>query len=148
VPETRSETGTAWKSGSLSNKELVTIDSSERATAAVTKLLAVIESSLDADKAEDIVAVDLAGKTSIADYMVIASGRSQRHVGAMAEHLLDRLKRETGSSARVEGMPQCDWVLIDAGDILVHLFRPEVRSFYNLEKLWSVRLPPAEQAAV
>ncbi len=125
-----------------------TITSSEQATAAVANLLAAIETTLDAGKAEDVVTVDLAGKTSIADYMVIASGRSQRHVGAMADHLLDRLKGKTGSPLRVEGMPQCDWVLIDAGDILVHLFRPEVRSFYNLEKLWSVRLPPAEQAAV
>ena len=110
--------------------------------------MAAIETTLDAGKADDVVTVDLAGKTSIADYMVIASGRSQRHVGAMAEHLLERLKGKTGSPVRVEGMPQCDWVLIDAGDILVHLFRPEVRSFYNLEKLWSVRLPPAEQAAI
>lgn len=125
-----------------------TIASSEQATAAVANLLAAIETALDADKADDVVTVDLAGKTSIADYMVIASGRSQRHVGAMAEHLLERLKGKTGSPVRVEGKPQCDWVLIDAGDILVHLFRPEVRSFYNLEKLWSVRLPPAEQAAV
>lgn len=104
--------------------------------------------SLDDDKAEDVVVIDLAGKTSFADYMIIASGRSGRQVGAMAEHLREKLKAAGAASVDVEGMPQADWVLIDAGDIVVHLFRPEVRSFYNLEKMWGVELPAgAEQTA-
>lgn len=112
------------------------------------EFLDIIETSLDEDKAEDLVAIDLAGKTTIADYLVIASGRSRRQVGAMADHLLERLKGRAEGRLRVEGLRTCDWVLIDAGDIIIHLFRPEVRSFYNLEKLWSVSLPPAEQAVV
>ena len=112
------------------------------------KLLEIIETSLDEDKAEDIVAIDLAGKTTFADYLVIASGRSRRQIGAMADHLLVRLKGEVKAPLRAEGLGTCDWVLIDAGDIVIHLFPPEVRNFYNLEKLWSVRLPPAEQAAI
>ena len=98
--------------------------------------------SLDDDKAEDVVVIDLAGKTTIADYMIIASGRSNRQVGAMAEHL-NRKFRDAGVPAvEIEGLPQADWVLIDAGDVIVHLFRPEVRSFYQLEKMWGVE-PPA-----
>lgn len=104
--------------------------------------------SLDDDKAEDVVLIDLAGKTSFADYMIIASGRSTRQVGAMAEHLREKLKSAGAASVEVEGLPQADWVLIDAGDVIVHLFRPEVRSFYNLEKMWAVEPPAgAEQAA-
>lgn len=94
--------------------------------------------TLDDDKAEDVIAVDLRGKSSVTDVMVIASGRSQRHVGALADHLLRALKEAGHGSARVEGLASCDWVLIDAGDVVIHLFRPEVRSFYNLEKMWSV----------
>ena len=105
-----------------------------------------MQTSLDDDKAEDVVLIDLAGKSSIADYMVIANGRSQRQVGAIAEHLLKRLKDAGERHVRVEGRPACDWVLIDAGDVIVHVFRPEARSFYNLEKMWSVALPPAERA--
>jgi len=102
-------------------------------------------SSLEDDKAEDITVIDLAGKTSISDYMIIASGRSNRHVAALAEHLVERLKKRGLVPLSVEGLAQADWVLIDAGDVIVHVFRPEVRSFYNLEKMWSVPLP--EQAA-
>ncbi len=98
-------------------------------------------SSLDSDKAEEIVTIDLEGKSTIADFMVVASGRSSRQVGAMADHLLRRLKEDGHGSAPVEGLQQCDWVLIDAGDVVVHLFRPEVRSFYNIEKMWSVHVP-------
>lgn len=94
----------------------------------------------------ETVVIDLAGKTSMADYMVIASGRSQRQVGAMADHLHKTLKSAGYGSVPVEGVPQCDWVLIDAGDIIVHLFRPEVRAFYNIEKMWSASLPEPEQA--
>ncbi len=104
-------------------------------------LLDIILSCLDDAKAEDVVTIDLGGKTSIADYMVVSSGRSQRHVGAVADQLSSALKDEGLGKARVEGLPNCDWVLIDAGDVIVHIFRPEVRSFYNLEKLWSANTP-------
>lgn len=99
-------------------------------------LLSAIEESLDDDQAIDVISIDLSGKTGIADRMIIASGRSSRHVGAMAEHLVTRLKKCGVTDISVEGQKHCDWVLIDAGDILVHLFRPEVRDFYKLEKLW------------
>ncbi len=92
-------------------------------------------------KAEGVVTIDLAGKSSIADHMVIASGRSHRHVGAIADRVLKRLKEDGHGRGRVEGMPGCDWVLIDAGDVIVHVFRPEVRDFYNLEKMWSADRP-------
>ena len=95
-----------------------------------------METSLDDDKAENIVVVDLSGKTAIADYLVIASGTSQRHVGSMADHIRRRMKGAGLKGVAVEGLKQCDWVLIDAGDLIVHLFRPEVRVFYNLEKIW------------
>lgn len=95
-----------------------------------------MESSLDDDKAESAVVIDLSGKTDIADYMVVASGTSQRHIGTMATHLQENLKAKGIKGITVEGESQCDWVLIDAGDILVHLFRPDIREFYGLEKLW------------
>ena len=88
----------------------------------------------------------MAGKTSLADVMVVASGRSQRHVGAIAEKLIERLKEEGVRDTRVEGMPLCDWVLIDAGDVIVHVFRPEAREFYNLEKMWGSDRPKREAA--
>ena len=100
-------------------------------------LLKTILTCLDDAKAEDITTIDLNGKTSIGDYMVIASGRSQRHVGALADQLLKKLKDEGFGRARVEGLPHADWVLIDTGDVITHIFRPEVREFYNLEKMWS-----------
>lgn len=96
---------------------------------------------MDDAKAEDITSLDLAGKTSIADAMIIASGRSDRHVGAIAERIVSALKEQGYPTPRVEGMPVCDWVLIDAGDAIIHLFRPEVRGFYNLEKLWGIGRP-------
>ena len=101
------------------------------------RLLEIVLDTLDAAKAEQIAVIDLKGKTSIGDQMVVASGRSQRHVGAVADHLIRRLKDEGFGRARVEGLPQCDWVLIDTGDVIVHIFRPEVREFYNLEKMWA-----------
>jgi ribosome-associated protein len=104
-------------------------------------LLADILSSLDDDKAEEVVQVDLRGRSSIGDYMVIASGRSTRQVAAMAEHLLERLKRDFGINAKVEGKEIGDWVLLDTGDVIVHLFRPEVREFYQLEKMWVPQAP-------
>ena len=93
--------------------------------------------SLDDDKAVEIVSIPLQGKSNIADYMVIASGRSTRQVASMAQKLGERIKRELGRSVRVEGLPVADWVLIDADDVIIHLFRPEVRSFYNLERMWA-----------
>lgn len=101
-------------------------------------LEALVMNALDDDKAEDVVAIDLTGKSSVTDVMVIASGRSNRHVGAMADHLVRKLKDAGHSKVSIEGLKTCDWVLIDAGDVIVHLFRPEVRSFYDLEKMWSV----------
>ncbi len=106
-----------------------------------TGLLAIVLTSLSDAKAEEIVSIDLHGKTSIGDHMVIASGRSQRHVGAIADQVMEKLKDGGHRNLRVEGMPQCDWVLIDGGDVIVHVFRPEVRQFYNLEKMWSVDRP-------
>ncbi|WP_164118909.1 ribosome silencing factor [Sphingorhabdus sp. Alg239-R122] len=92
--------------------------------------------SLDDDQAQEVISVPLAGKTSIADYMVIASGRSSRQVASIAQKLAERVKK-AGGTARIEGLPNADWVLIDTGDVLVHLFRPEVRSFYNIERMWA-----------
>ena len=104
--------------------------------------------SLDDDKAVEIVSIPLQGKSNIADYMVIASGRSTRQVAAMAQKLTERIKRELGRQVRVEGLPVADWVLIDADDVIVHLFRPEVRSFYNLERMWAFEeRAPEERAA-
>ena len=101
---------------------------------------------LDDEKAQDIILIDLKDKSSVADGIVVASGRSHRHVGAIADHLLRAIKDAGHGRAKVEGLPACDWVLIDAGDLIVHIFRPEVRSFYNIEKLWSVD-PPSRVAA-
>ena len=100
------------------------------------QLLARILASLDDDKAENIVTIDLRGRSAMADHMVIASGRSSRQVAAIAEKLVDRLKHEAGRSARIEGKDTGDWVLIDTDDVIVHVFRPEVREFYQLEKMW------------
>ena len=96
----------------------------------------LILDQLDEDQAQDLVTIPLEGKSSIADHMVIASGRSTRQVAAMATKIAERLKKEGHGSPRIEGLPAADWVLIDAGDVVVHLFRPEVRSFYNLERMW------------
>jgi ribosome-associated protein len=109
-------------------------------------LLKTILAQLEDAKAEDIVTIDLNGKSAIADGMVVASGRSSRHVGAIVEQLEKKLKETGFADLRIEGMPQGDWVLLDARDIVVHIFRPEVRGFYNLEKLWSEDAP-AERLA-
>lgn len=97
----------------------------------------LVLSSLDDDQAVDTISIPLAGKSSIADHMVIASGRSTRQVASMAQKLAERIKAETGRGPRIEGLPTADWVLIDAGDVIIHLFRPEVRTFYNLERMWA-----------
>jgi ribosome-associated protein len=109
-------------------------------------LLQRIQTALEDGKAEDIVVIDLRGKTSFADYLVIASGRSQRQVAALAERLTATLKQKHRPRLPTEGLPQGDWVLIDAGDVIVHLFRPDVRRFYNLEKMWGADLSDAENA--
>jgi len=116
----------------------ITIPSKRKLRPSGDTLRALVETSLDDDKAQDVVVIDLAGKTQMADYMVIASGQSSRQVGAMADHLCQKIKESGIKDVAVEGAGQSDWVLIDAGDVLVHLFRPEVRDFYGLEKLWSV----------
>lgn len=100
------------------------------------QILARVLTSLDDDKAEEIVTIDLRGRSSIADYMVICSGRSSRQVGAIAEKLTERLKEDFGRICKIEGKDQGDWVLIDTQDVIVHVFRPEVREFYQLEKMW------------
>ena len=109
-------------------------------------LLKEIMHLLDEAKAEELVTIDLAGKSSIGDYMVVASGRTDRHVGAIAEQLQRKLKDKGFGRVRIEGLDACDWVLLDTGDIIVHIFRPEVRTFYNLEKMWLAERP-AEQVA-
>ena len=103
----------------------------------VEALHRLILTSLDDDQAVDTISIPLAGKSSIADYMVIASGRSSRQVASMAQKLAERVKAEFGRPSRIEGLPTADWVLIDTGDVIVHLFRPEVRTFYNLERMWA-----------
>ncbi len=111
-------------------------------------LLEFVRNSLEDDKAEDIVVIELAGKSSIADYMIIASGNSSRQVSAMSDHLLRGLKNSGMKSIIAEGKERGDWVLVDAGDVVVHLFRPEVRAFYNLEKMWGLELPESAQSFV
>jgi len=101
---------------------------------------------LDEAKAADLVTIDLAGKSSIGDFMVIATGGSDRHVGAIADQIQRKLKEKGLGRVRVEGLEACDWVLIDTGDIIVHVFRPEVREFYNLEKMWSAERPGDQTA--
>ena len=98
--------------------------------------------SLDDDLAQEIVTINLAGKSALADHMVIATGRSQRHVGAVADHLLRKLKIDGHKSVRAEGLSTCDWVLVDAGDVVVHIFREEVREFYGIEKMWAAEANP------
>ena len=108
---------------------------------ALRNALNAVLHSLDDAKAEDIVTIDIAGKSALGDHMVVTSGRSHRHVGAIADRLLRDLKDAGFGRARVEGLPHCDWVLIDAGDLIVHIFRPEVREFYNIEKMWMADAP-------
>ena len=107
----------------------------------------LILASLEDDQAVDTVSIPLAGKSNIADHMIVASGRSTRQVASMANKLAEKIKAETGRPARVEGLATADWVLIDAGDVIVHLFRPEVRTFYNLERMWSFGDAPPAPAA-
>ena len=121
--------------------------SSPEAHAQAEALHNLVLRSLDDDQAVEVVSIPLSGKSNIADYMVIASGRSSRQVAAMADKLSERVKRELGRNVRVEGLPVADWVLIDADDVIVHLFRPEVRSFYNLERMWAFEERSPEERA-
>lgn len=111
-------------------------------TPSAQPLLERILKSLDEDKAEEIATIDLAGRSSLCDAIVVANGRSQRHVAAIAEHLARRLKDAGYGTCHVEGLPQGDWVLVDAGDVIAHIFRPEVRAYYDIEGLWSVEGTP------
>jgi len=113
----------------------------------VEALHSLVMQSLDDDQAVEVVSIPLAGKSQIADHMVIASGRSSRQVASMANKLADRIKKEFGRIVRIEGLPVADWVLIDADDVIVHLFRPEVRTFYNLERMWAFGDESAPKAA-
>ena len=122
-------------------------DDSVKTVPTVEELHRSVLQSLDDDQAVDVVSIPLAGKSSIADHMVIASGRSTRQVASMATKLAEKLKRDYGKPARIEGLPAADWVLIDADDVIVHLFRPEVRSFYNLERMWAFGDEQPKQAA-
>jgi len=131
-------------------KEVATIPRTRKAAAKpaadmTPDLLKIVETSLDGDKAEDIVAIDLRGKSTIADYMVIATGRNSRQLAAMATHLDEKLTKAGVSRVSVEGKSQGDWVLLDGGDVVVHLFRPEVRTFYALEKMWGAEMPSPER---
>jgi ribosome-associated protein len=131
-------------------KEVAAIPRTRKAVAKSTAdqiqdLLKIVETSLDDDKAEDIVAIDLRGKSTIADYMVIATGRNSRQLAAMASHLDAKLTKAGVKSVSVEGANQGDWVLLDGGDVVVHLFRPEVRTFYALEKMWGAEMPSPER---
>ena len=114
-----------------------TAQSLARSDMGTTALHELVMTQLDDDQAQEIVSIPLEGKSSIADHMVIASGRSTRQVASMAQKLAEAIKKAGFGNARVEGLPAADWVLIDAGDVVVHLFRPEVRTFYNLERMWS-----------
>lgn len=105
------------------------------------KTILLVQTVLDDMKAEDVMVIDLRGKTSLADAMIIATGRVNRHVSAIADTVVDALKDNGTPALRTEGQPACDWVLIDTGDIIVHVFRPEVRQFYNLEKMWGLDRP-------
>jgi ribosome-associated protein len=110
------------------------------------KTLNMILSRLDDMKAEETVTIDLRGKSAYSDYMIVTSGRANRHVGAIAENVAKALKENGIKNIHVEGLPNCDWVLIDSGDVIVHVFRPEVREFYNLERLWAQGGPTAAKA--
>jgi len=107
----------------------------------VTALKDFINNSLDDDKAQDIQVIDLSGQSALADYIIVASGTSSRHITSMAEKLCERLSARGTKEIRTEGMAQANWVVVDAGDVIIHLFRPEVREFYNIEKMWSVLNP-------
>jgi len=129
--------GPSSASGLASASDLARVPGRPSGPADVAALHALIMKSLDDDQAVETLSIPLAGKSAIADHMVIASGRSSRQVASMAAKLAAKIKEEFGKIVRIEGLPVADWVLIDADDVIVHLFRPEVRSFYNLERMWA-----------
>ena len=146
-------TPSCWKDKDTLPTSVLPRARTRRAPAKVSKVrpdaketLRLVLARIDDMKAEDTVTIDLTGKTSIADAMVVTSGRSHRQVGAIAVNLLRALNAAGLPDVRVEGMPNCDWVLIDAGDVIVHVFRPEVRTFYNLETMWAPGRTPRQQA--
>ncbi|MFC7292140.1 ribosome silencing factor [Hirschia litorea] len=112
--------------------------------AQIAEISKMIVARLDDDKAENIIEIDLVDKSSIADTMIIASGRSARHVNALTDHISRALKEAGVTGVRTEGLQNCDWVLLDAGDIVVHIFRPEVREFYNIERIWGAETPSSD----
>lgn len=135
--------GTAERKGPLTTTTIprvrtrVSPGSVSAVPSSTDETLQIVLSRLDDMKAEDIVTIDLNGKSSIADFMVVASGRSNRHVGSVADNVVQELKKSGLKDIRVEGQPHCEWVLIDTGDVIVHVFRPEARDFYSLEKMWA-----------
>lgn len=131
----------------IPNSDAGSLPAQTTAPSGVATLVDLILKSLDDDKALDIVDVDLADKSSVTDALIIASGRSQRHVAAIADHMVRKLKEAGVKNLSIEGKDAADWVLIDAGDVVIHLFRPEVRTFYKLEKLWGLETPPAPPGA-
>jgi ribosome-associated protein len=132
------KTKTAAKAKAPRKSTAKTVEASNAADARARQLLKLVEKSLDDDKAEDIVSVDLAGKSAIADYMVIATGRNTRQLAAMAHHVAEKLTKAGAKPIGIEGLSQGDWVLVDGNDIIVHLFRPDVRKLYSLEKMWGL----------
>ena len=135
----------------LTRKAVSTLSGAELrvapATPLFTELLAAVHRSLEDAKAEDSAFIDLKGKTALADAMIVATGRSTVHVGAIADRVIKACKAAGLPAPRVEGLPQCDWVLVDAGDLIIHIFRPEVRQFYNLEKMWGGDRPREVRSA-
>jgi len=119
----------------------------EPTTTPEIKMIDIVLQSLEDAKAEETVAIDIAGKSSLADHMVVTSGRSNRHVSAVAEQVVKALRDNGFGKPRIEGLPHADWVLVDGGDVIVHIFRPEVREFYNLERIWASDAPPTKRAA-
>lgn len=134
------------KVGAIITETVTAAVTAERLAPMPESLKALIEKILDDDQAEQVVTIDLQGKTSIADYMIVATGRNGRHVAAMADHIRSQAKDAGYGWVETEGEPQCDWVLVDAGDVIVHLFRQEVRTFYNIEKMWGAEFPGADQS--
>lgn len=136
--KTKTATKTAAKAKTPRASTAKTPAAASKADAFSRQLLKLVEKSLDDDKAEDIVSVDLAGKSAIADYMVIATGRNTRQLAAMAHHVAEKLSKAGAKPINIEGMSQGDWVLVDGNDIIIHLFRPDVRKLYSLEKMWGL----------
>ena len=132
MPTTQAHTAAAD-----ATKTMTTMPKTDAKPGDADALHALVMRQLDDDQAQEVVSIPLEGKSSVADFMVVASGRSTRQVAAMAQKLSEKVKQAGFGPVRIEGLPQADWVLIDAGDVVVHLFRPEVRSFYNLERMWS-----------